>query len=73
MGEMNDETQVEDRGSGRRSAGKTASEAAVTGLPITIAGTSSKPIITPDVNGLMMSNTLQITNKLTGLFGVKKK
>jgi hypothetical protein len=54
-------------------AGKTASEAAATGLPVTIPGTSSKPIITPDVNGLMNCNTQQITNKLTGLFGVKKK
>jgi AsmA protein len=54
-------------------AGKTASEAAATGLPVTITGTSSKPIITPDVNGLMKSNSQQITNKLAGLFGVKKK
>jgi AsmA protein len=54
-------------------AGKSASEAAATGLPVTITGTSSKPIITPDVSGMMKSNTQQFTNKLTGLFGVKKK
>jgi len=53
-------------------AGKTASEAAATGLPVTITGTSSKPIITPDVSGMMKSNTKQFTNKLTGLFGGKK-
>jgi AsmA protein len=54
-------------------AGKTASEAAATGLPVTITGTSSKPIITPDVSGMMKSNTQQLTNKLTGLFGGGKK
>jgi hypothetical protein len=54
-------------------AGKTASEAAATGLPVTITGTSSKPIITPDVGGMMKSNTQQFTNKPTGLFGGKKK
>jgi AsmA protein len=54
-------------------AGKSASEAAATGLPVTITGTSSKPIITPDVSGMMKSNTQQFTNKLTGLFGGKKK
>lgn len=54
-------------------AGKTASEAAATGLPVTITGTSSNPIITPDVNGMMKSNTKQLTTKLTGLFGGKKQ
>jgi len=54
-------------------AGKTASQAAATGLPVTITSTSSNPIITPDVNGMMKSNTQQLTNKLTGLFGGKKQ
>jgi hypothetical protein len=54
-------------------AGKTAPEAAATGLPVAIIGTSSKPIITPDVSGMMKNNTQQFTNKLTGLFGGKKK
>jgi len=54
-------------------AGKTASEAASTGLPVTITGTSSKPIITPDVSGMMKSNGKQLTNRITGLFGGKKK
>ena len=54
-------------------AGKTASQAAATGLPVTITGTSSKPIITPDVNGMMKSNGKQLTNTITSLFGNKKK
>ena len=54
-------------------AGKTASEAAATGLPVTITGTSSKPIITPDVGGMMKSNGQQLTNKLAGFFGGGKK
>ena len=54
-------------------AGKTASEAASTGLPVTITGTSSKPIITPDVGGMIKSNGQHLTNKLTSLFGGKKK
>jgi AsmA protein len=54
-------------------ASKTASEAAATGLPVTITGTSSKPIITPDVGGMMKSNGQQLTNKLAGLFGGGKK
>ncbi|HEX3968052.1 MAG TPA: AsmA family protein [Edaphobacter sp.] len=53
--------------------GKTASEAASTGLPVTITGTSSKPIITPDVSGMVKSNGQQLTNTLTGLFGRGKK
>ena len=65
-------------------AGKTAGEAAATGLPVTITGTSSNPIITPDVNGMMKSNMSsilgnqknsgqQLVNSLGGLFGGKKK
>jgi AsmA protein len=54
-------------------AGKTASEAASTGLPVTITGTSSKPVITPDVGGMMKSHGQHLTNKLTSLFGGKKK
>jgi AsmA protein len=54
-------------------AGKTASEAASTGLPVTITGTSSKPIITPDVGGMMKSHGQHLTNKLASLFGGKKK
>ena len=54
-------------------AGKTAGEAAATGLPVTITGTSSNPIITPDVGGMMKANGKQLSNSLTGLFGIKKK
>jgi AsmA protein len=54
-------------------AGKTAGQAAATGLPVTITGTSSNPIITPDVSGMMKANGKQLTNSLTGLFGIKKK
>jgi hypothetical protein len=54
-------------------AGKTASEAAATGLPVTITGTSSKPIITPDMNGMIKSNGKQLTNRIAGLFGGGKK
>jgi AsmA protein len=54
-------------------AGKTASQAAATGLPVTITGTSSKPIITPDVGGMMKNNGQQLTNTLAGIFGGGKK
>jgi AsmA protein len=54
-------------------AGKTAGQAAATGLPVTIAGTSANPIITPDVSGMMKANGKQLTNSITGLFGIKKK
>ena len=54
-------------------AGKSASEAASTGLPVTITGTSSKPIITPDVGGMMKSHGKQLTNRISGLFGRSKK
>jgi AsmA protein len=65
-------------------AGQTATQAAATGVPVTITGTSSNPIITPDVNGLVKSNasaipgnqknnTEQLVNKLSGLFGGPKK
>jgi AsmA protein len=53
-------------------AGKTASDAAATGLPVTITGTSSNPIITPDVNSMVKANGKQLTNSLMGLFGKKK-
>lgn len=54
-------------------AGKTAGQAAATGLPVTITGTSSNPIITPDVSGMMKANEKQVTNSIVGLFGIKKK
>jgi AsmA protein len=54
-------------------AGKTAGQAAATGLPVTITGTSANPIITPDVSGMMKANGKQLTNSITGLFGIKKK
>jgi AsmA protein len=65
-------------------AGKTASQTAANGIPVTITGTSSHPIITPDVNGLLKNNAASIlgakknngqdlVNSLSGLFGGKKK
>jgi AsmA protein len=65
-------------------AGKTASQAAANGVPVTITGTSAHPIITPDVNGLLKNNAAsilgtqknngsQLINSLGGLFGGKKK
>jgi len=54
-------------------AGKTAGQAAATGLPVTITGTSANPIITPDVSGMVKANGKQLTNSITGLFGIKKK
>jgi AsmA protein len=65
-------------------AGKTASQAAANGVPVTITGTSAHPIITPDVNGLLKNNATsilgtqknngqQLINSLGGLFGGKKK
>jgi len=68
-------------------AGKTASQAAANGIPVSITGTSSHPIITPDVNGLLKNNAAsllgtqkgtqnngqQLVNSLSGLFGGKKK
>jgi AsmA protein len=55
------------------SGGKTAAQAAANGVPVTITGTSSNPIITPDVGGLMKNNGQQLVNSLGGLFGGKKK
>ena len=63
--------------------GKTASQTAANGIPVTITGTSSHPIITPDVNGLLKNNAgsilgtqnnngQQLVNSLSGLFGGKK-
>jgi AsmA protein len=68
-------------------AGKTASQAAANGIPVSITGTSAHPIITPDVNGLLKNNAAsilgtqkgpqnngqQLVNSLSGLFGGKKK
>jgi AsmA protein len=65
-------------------AGKTASQTAANGIPVTITGTSSHPIITPDVNGLLKNNAAsilgtqknsgqQLVDSLGGLFGGKKK
>ena len=64
-------------------AGKTASQTAANGIPVTITGTSAHPIITPDVNGLLKNNASsilgaqkgngqQLVNSLSGLFGKKK-
>ena len=60
----------------------TARQAAANGIPVTITGTSSDPIITPDVNGLLRSNATsilgnqknsgqQVMRTLGGLFGKK--
>jgi AsmA protein len=65
-------------------AGKTASQAAANGVPVTITGTSAHPVITPDVSGLLKNNAAsilgtqknngqQLINSLGGLFGGKKK
>ena len=66
-------------------AGKTVSQTAANGIPVSVTGTSSHPIITPDVNGLLKNNAAsllgaqkgngqqQIVNSLSGLFGGKKK
>ena len=65
-------------------AGKTAAQAAAAGVPVTITGTSSHPIITPDVGGMLKNNVTsvlgsqknngqQLVNSLGGLFGGKKK
>ncbi len=54
-------------------SGQTAAQAAANGVPVTITGTSSNPIITPDVGGLMKNNSQQLANSLGGLFGGKKK
>jgi AsmA protein len=65
-------------------AGKTASQAAANGVPVTVTGTSSNPIITPDVSGMLKNNASsilgsqknsgqQLVNSLGGLFGGKKK
>jgi AsmA protein len=65
-------------------AGKTASQAAANGIPVAITGTSSNPIITPDVNGMLKNNASSIlggqknngqglANSLGGLFGKKKQ
>jgi AsmA protein len=64
--------------------GKTAAQAAATGVPVTITGTSSNPVITPDVNALLKNNAAsflgtqknggqQLVNSLGGLLGGKKK
>jgi AsmA protein len=64
-------------------SGKTAAQAAATGVPVTVTGTSANPIITPNVKGLLKSNTAailgkqkqngqQVLNKLGGLFGKKQ-
>ena len=65
-------------------AGKTASQAAANGVPVAITGTSSNPIVTPDVSGMLKNNATsilgtqkgngqQLVNSLSGLFGGKKK
>ena len=63
------------------SGGKASSQVAANGIPVTITGTTSNPIITPNVNGMIKSNATsllgkgsgsQVTNALGGLFGKKK-
>ena len=65
-------------------AGKTAAQAAATGVPVTVTGTSANPIITPNVQGLLKSNATaifgnqktngqQVIDKLGGLFSRPKK
>lgn len=64
--------------------GKTVSQAATNGVPVTVTGTSSSPIITPDLKGMLTNNASSIlgTQKnsgqqtiksLGGLFGGLKK
>jgi AsmA protein len=64
--------------------GATARQAAANGVPVTITGTSSNPIITPDVGGLLRNNATsllgnqknsgqQVMKTLGGLFGKSKK
>lgn len=67
------------------SVGKTASQASAISVPVTVTGTSSHPIITPDVGGMLQNNVTsilgtpkknneqQLVNSLSGLFGGKKK
>jgi AsmA protein len=61
-------------------AGKTAAQAAANGVPVTITGTASNPVITPDVGGMLKNNASSllggqkqsgqgVINKLGGLFG----
>jgi AsmA protein len=56
--------------------GAAGKQAAAVGVPVTITGTGSNPIITPDVNGLLKSSAAgagkSVTNALGGLFGKKK-
>ena len=63
-------------------SGKTAAQAAKTGVPVTITGTSANPIITPDVKAMLKNNASSILsnqksngqhviNKLGGLFSKK--
>lgn len=61
--------------------GVVAHQAVANGVPVTITGTSSDPIITPDVNGMLRSNAKsilgnqnsgqQVMRSLGGLFGKK--
>lgn len=61
--------------------GVVAHQAVANGVPVTITGTSSDPIITPDVNGMLRSNAKsilgnqnsgqQVMRSLGGLFGRK--
>ncbi len=63
--------------------GSTVEQAAKNGIPVTITGTSSNPIITPDVGGLLKNNASSllgngkngaqgVVNSLGGLFGKKQ-
>jgi hypothetical protein len=65
-------------------SGATARQAVANGVPITITGTSSNPVITPDVSGLLRNNATsilgnqkntgqQVMQTLGGLFGKSKK
>ena len=71
-----------------QATGATARQAAANGVPVTITGTSSDPVITPDVNGLLRNNATsilgiqkgnqkkdtgqQVMRTLGGLFGKKE-
>ncbi|HZY73532.1 MAG TPA: AsmA family protein [Edaphobacter sp.] len=70
-----------------QAVGTTARQTAANGVPVTITGTSSNPVITPDVNGLLRENATsilgiqkgnqkkdagqQVMRTLGGLFGKK--
>jgi AsmA protein len=54
-------------------AGKSASQAAATGVPVTITGTTSNPVITPDVSSAVKSNVKAIFSSSSPLGSFLKK